>query len=107
MVTVSGLYTLGVTESVLVLAFGLGTGILHFGGLWFTLHRIWTVKRWGSWLMMSAVVRFSLLGAIFFLIARDNWQRLLPMTLGILLARFLVIHITKTMKIKRVSSVPS
>lgn len=89
------LYPLSLGETLLVLASGIVAGLINFGGLWLTISRLRKDKPWGNRLLVSSMIRLSLLGIFFFLIAKENWIRVLPLAVGVLLARFAALLLTK------------
>ncbi len=77
-----------------VLLVGVGLGLMFFGGLWWTVRRGTASPRPALWFFGSLVVRVALtLGGIY-LVAGDQWQRLLAIMLGFWLARVVVLHLT-------------
>lgn len=77
-----------------VLLAGVGLGLVFFGGLWWTVRRGVASPRPALWFVGSLVVRVVLtLGGIY-LVAGDQWQRLLFILLGFWLARALVLRLS-------------
>jgi len=73
----------------LILAAGAGIllGVLFFGGLWWTVRRGLASHRPVLWFFGSLLLRTSLALAGFFLVAGNQWQRLLACLGGFVLAR--------------------
>lgn len=78
-----------------VLLAGVALGLVFFGGLWWTVRRGLASPRPAVWFIGSLIVRVVLtLGGIY-LVAGDQWPRLLAVMLGFLLARALVLRLTR------------
>ncbi|MEO5593948.1 MAG: ATP synthase subunit I [Chitinophagaceae bacterium] len=88
---------------LMVLAFtgGMLLGTLFFGGLWFTVKKAVFSKMPALWISGSFIFRVGIALAGFYFIASGNWQRLVTCLLGFIVARFLVIYMTKTMDQKK------
>ncbi|MEO7940539.1 MAG: ATP synthase subunit I [Burkholderiaceae bacterium] len=77
-----------------VLVAGVVLGLVFFGGLWWTVRRGLASPRPALWFFGSLVVRVALtLGGIY-LVAGDQWQRLLAILLGFWLARVVVLRLS-------------
>lgn len=83
---------------IMILAFvaGIALGIIFFGGLWFTVKKALTAKIPALWLIGSFILRIGIALAGFYFVGSGVWQRLVLCLLGFILARFIVIHFTKT-----------
>lgn len=80
-----------------VLLAGVALGLMFFGGLWWTVRRGMASPRPALWFFGSLVVRVALtLGGIY-LVAGDQWQRLLAIMLGFWLARAVVLRLTASL----------
>ena len=81
----------------LVLAWGTGIalGVLFFGGLWWTVRKGVSSQRSAFWFIGSLLLRTSIALAGFYLIARGHWERLLLCLLGFVIARLIVIRLTR------------
>lgn len=78
-----------------VLLAGLALGLVFFGGLWWTVRRGMASPRPAVWFIGSLIVRVVwTLGGIY-LVAGDQWPRLLAVLLGFWLARALVLRLTR------------
>ncbi|MBP6503395.1 MAG: ATP synthase subunit I [Rhodoferax sp.] len=79
---------------LLVLLAGVALGLVFFGGLWWTVRRGLASPRPALWFIGSLIVRVALtLGGIY-IVAGDQWPRLLAILLGFWLARALVLRLT-------------
>ena len=70
------------------------TGLLFFGGLWWTLRRALASPRPAVWLISSLILRSGVTVAVFALAGAGDWQRLLACLVGFWAARQLVLRIT-------------
>ncbi|MEP7278596.1 MAG: ATP synthase subunit I [Bacteroidota bacterium] len=75
---------------------GMLLGIIFFGGLWFTVNKIVASKIPALWIFVSFTFRVSIVLIGFYFIGSGNWQRLIACMLGFIIARFVVLHYTKT-----------
>jgi F1F0 ATPase subunit 2 len=74
---------------------GLMLGAIFFGGLWWTVRNGVSSKHPALWFLGSMLVRMSLILVGFYFVGRGNWQRLVACLLGFIIARFLVIRLTR------------
>ena len=81
---------------VLALATGLSLGAIFFGGLWWTVRKGVSSKHPALWFLGSLLVRMSLVLVGFYFVGRGNWQRLVACLLGFIIARFIVLRLTRT-----------
>lgn len=72
---------------VLSLAAGLALGTFFFGGLWWTVRRLPTLKRPALVVFCSLLLRTGVTLGGFFVLASGHWQRLLGCLAGFALAR--------------------
>ena len=81
----------------LVLAWvaGLLLGAIFFGGLWWTIRKGLLSKRSALWFLGSLVLRTSIALVGFYFIARGHWERLLVCLLGFVIARLIVMRLTR------------
>jgi len=77
------------------LAAGLALGGFFFGGLWWTVIQGASSKRPALWFLGSLLLRMGITLAGFYLVARESWQRWLSCVLGFVLARLLVMWLTR------------
>ncbi len=75
---------------------GAALGTLFFAGLWWTLRRGLASSRPALWFFASLVLRLSLTAAGFYAVAGDDWRRLLACLLGFVLARQIVLRLTRS-----------
>ncbi len=74
---------------------GITLGVVFFGGLWFTVKSTINAKFPALWLLGSIVLRFGITLLGFYYVCEGNWQRLVACVLGFILARFVVLYVTK------------
>jgi F1F0 ATPase subunit 2 len=79
----------------LALAMGASLGAIFFGGLWWTVRRGFRSKRPGLWFFVSLLLRTSLTLAGFYVAARGHWENLLACLVGFVMARLIVIRLTR------------
>ena len=86
-------------NETLSLALALVTGVLlgavFFGGLWWTVRKVVLSKRSTLWFFVSLLMRTSIILAGFYLIAQGHWERLLMCFLGFVVARPIVMGLTR------------
>ncbi len=80
---------------------GIVLGILFFGGLWLTVKKIVTAKVPALWVLASFIFRVGIVLLGFYFIGAGNWQRLVSCLIGFIIARFIIIHYTKSIDEKR------
>ncbi len=79
------------------LAVGLALGAVFFGGLWLTV-RLGVSSRFAPlWFLLSLLVRLGIALAAFVWIGRDEPVRLIAALVGFLVARSVVLRVTRTM----------
>ena len=81
---------------VLALVAGLVLGAIFFGGLWLTVRKGVFSKSPALWFLGSMLLRMGIVLAGFYFIGRGNWQRLISCLLGFIIARFIVMRLTRT-----------
>ena len=82
-----------INVSYLVMAFlvGIGTGIVYFGGLWWTVRRLPLVRQPALLTLGSFFVRTGIGLTAFYLASGGRWERILISLLGFMIMRgFLV-----------------
>jgi F1F0 ATPase subunit 2 len=83
----------------LVLAFALIAGIMFgaifFGGLWWTVRKGVSSKHPAFWFFSSLLSRTCIVVLGFYFILGDSWQRLLAGLLGFIVARLIVMRLTR------------
>ena len=82
-------------DLLLAMTFGELLGTLYFGGLWWTVKKAVASVSPASWFIFSLLLRlvFTLCG--FYLVAGDDWRKLLACLLGFITARAIVIRLTR------------
>lgn len=81
---------------------GLLLGALFFGGLWFTVKKLITSKTPAILMIGSFLFRIGIVLAGFYLIGLGDWKKLVVCLIGFVVARFAVIHFTKSMDEKTI-----
>jgi F1F0 ATPase subunit 2 len=82
---------------VLVLALLAGgvLGAIFFGGLWWTV-RVGISSKWTAVLFLgSLLLRTAIVLAGFYFVSQGDWRKVLACLLGFLIARFLVVLLTR------------
>ena len=80
---------------VLALVAGVLLGAIFFGGLWWTIQKGVSSKRPALWFFGSLLLRTSIALVGFYFIARGHWERLLVCLLGFVMARLIVMWLTR------------
>ena len=80
----------------LALMAGLLLGAIFFGGLWWTVRKGISSKSPALWFLGSMVLRMGIVLAGFNFIGRGDWQRLVVCLLGFIIARIIVMRLTRT-----------
>ena len=81
---------------VLSVIAGLALGTFYFGGLWWTVERIARVRNPGLLYMGSLLVRLMVVVGVFYFLTGGRWERLAFCVGGLLVARFAVMGLLKT-----------
>ncbi len=81
---------------------GIALGTLFFGGLWLTVKKAVTAKVPALWVLGSFIFRVGIVLTGFYFISSGSWQRLVSCLIGFVVARFLVIHFTKSIDEKHI-----
>jgi F1F0 ATPase subunit 2 len=71
-------------------------GAIFFGGLWWTVRRGVSSPRPALWFFGSLLLRMSIALAGFYFVGRGHWERLVACLLGFIIARFIVMRLTRT-----------
>ena len=81
----------------LALAFVTGVllGAMFFGGLWWTVRKGVSSEKAALWFFCSMMLRTSAALAVFYIIARGHWERLLVCLFGFIIARLIVTRLTR------------
>jgi len=80
---------------VFALLAGALLGVFFFAGLWWTVRKIESSKNVALLFLGSMILRTSVVILGFYFILGDNWQRLLAGLLGFVIARIIVIRLTR------------
>ena len=80
----------------LALMAGLLLGTIFFGGLWWTVRKGLSSKSPAVWFLGSLLLRMGIVLAGFYFIGRGDWQRLVVCLLGFIIARIIVMRLTRT-----------
>jgi F1F0 ATPase subunit 2 len=87
-------------NNFLILALALVAGILlgaiFFGGLWWTVRKGVAAKNSALWFLGSMLLRMGIVLAGFYFVGRGDWRRLVSCLLGFIVARFIVMRLTRT-----------
>jgi F1F0 ATPase subunit 2 len=71
-------------------------GAIFFGGLWWTVRQGVSSRHPAIWFLGSMAVRMSITLAGFYYVGRGHWQRLLLCLLGFIVARLIVMRLTRS-----------
>ncbi|MDA9921995.1 hypothetical protein N9406_03235 [Verrucomicrobiales bacterium] len=74
---------------------GLILGTLFFAGLWWTMRKGLASPRPALWFLGSMLCRTGIALAGFYFVGSGSWKRLLACLLGFVIARFLVMRLTR------------
>lgn len=74
---------------------GILLGALFFGGLWLTVRTGVSSKRPALWFLGSLLLRTGIVLAGFYFVSGGHWKRLVACLLGFVLARFIVMWLTR------------
>ncbi len=77
------------------LLMGLASGAIFFGGLWWTVRKGMAARNPAAWFPVSLTLRACLLIVVFYCMAADGWQALLPCMGGFLIARKAMIRLIR------------
>jgi len=80
----------------LALVAGLVLGAIFFGGLWWTVRKGVFSKSPALWFLGSMLLRMGIVLAGFYFVGRGDWPRLVTCLLGFIIARFIVMRLTRT-----------
>ncbi len=75
---------------------GIVLGAFFFGGLWWTVRRAVSSKRVALWFIGSMLLRTGVVVTGFYYVLGDNWQRLVAGLLGFVIARLIVMRLSRT-----------
>lgn len=74
---------------------GVTLGAIFFGGLWWTIQKGRSSKQPALWFFGSLLLRMSIALAGFYFVSGGHWARLLACLLGFVIARLIVIRVTR------------
>ena len=80
---------------VLACIAGLLLGAIFFGGLWWTVRKGVSSSRPALWFLGSVLVRMSIVLPGFYFVGREHWERLVACLFGFIIARFIVMRLTR------------
>ena len=75
---------------------GVLLGAFFFGGLWWTVRKGVTTKNPALWFLGSSLLRTAVVLAAFYYVARGDWKKSLFCLLGFVIARFIVMRLTRS-----------
>lgn len=84
----------------LPLIVGLLLGVLFFGGLWLTIKKVASSKMPALLVLSSFIFRIGIVLAGFYFVGLGDWKKLAACLVGFMVARFAVIHYTKSVDVK-------
>lgn len=85
---------------------GLLLGAIFFGGLWWTVRKGVASERAALWFMGSMLLRTSVVLLGFYFVLGDNWLRLVAGLLGFIIARLIVMRLTRPSGVPPTRPVP-
>lgn len=77
------------------LAAGILLGTFFFGGLWWTVRKGVSSKHPALWFFGSMLLRTCIVVLGFYFVLGDDWKRLLAGLLGFIVARLIVMRLTR------------
>ena len=80
---------------VFALIAGIMLGAIFFGGLWWTVRKGVSAKHPAFWFFGSMLLRTCIVVLGFYFILGGSWQRLLAGLLGFIVARLIVMRLTR------------
>ena len=84
---------------------GLGLGAFFFGGLWWTVQRGMRSTRPALLFLSSMLLRTLVVVVGFYLIAGDDYQRLIAALLGFIVARLIATRLSRRKEVEKVAQV--
>ena len=75
---------------------GMLLGCFFFGGLWWTVRKGVASKQPALWFLGSKLLRMAVALYGFYLVGRGDWRRWVLCLLGFIIARFIVMRLTRT-----------
>ena len=83
---------------VLATVAGVLLGVIFFGGLWWTVRKGSSSQQPALWFLCSLLLRTSTALVGFYLVGCGRWERLLVCLFGFVMARHIVIRLTRTLE---------
>ena len=80
---------------LLIFTGGLLLGTVFFGGLWLTVRKTVSARQPALWIAGSFFLRTGITLVGFYYIGHGNWQRLMTCLLGFIIARLIIIWLTR------------
>lgn len=80
---------------ILALVAGAVLGAVFFGGLWWTVRRAVASPHPARWFIASLLLRMGVVLAGFYAVGGGQWPRWLACLVGFLLARLLLVRLTR------------
>ncbi len=87
----------------LTLLAGIPLGFFFFGGLWWTIKKGIASQRPVLWFFGSLLVRIAVTMAGFYAVAGGHWERAVMCLAGFLIARYVVMRVTKTLSVNKLN----
>ena len=75
---------------------GAALGATFFGGLWWTVRKGMSAKQPAFWFLGSSLLRMGVALTGFYFVSGGHWERLLLCLLGFILARPVVLWLTRS-----------
>ena len=75
-------------------------GAVFLGGLWWTIRRALPSNLAGIWFAGSFLLRTAITLAGFYAVGQGDWRRLVCSVAGFLVARLLVVRLTRTVRME-------
>lgn len=88
---------------ILAVLAGVGLGVVFFGGLWWTVRQGISSGQPARWLLVGGVLRMGIVLAGFYFVTGGSWQRAVACLAGFIVARIVVLRLTKTPKPRHAS----
>lgn len=75
---------------------GIMLGCFFFGGLWWTVRKGIASKQSALWFLGSRLLRMAVALVGFYVVGRGDWRRWIVCLLGFIIARFILMRLTRT-----------
>lgn len=89
------------SDLILAVLAGLLIGAIFFGGLWWTIQKGFSSPHPAIWFTGSLLLRTAITVTGFYFISRGDWRRLVASLLGFILARMIVMRLTRALGEKK------